>query len=67
MISMRNKGTKNATRCAAEAPEILVITMRSNGNSKIIGAARAPILSSWPAAAGVGGFRGSGAGRDWRE
>jgi hypothetical protein len=45
MISMRNKGTKNSTRCPVEIGEIRVKTMKSNGNSKIIGAARAPMAA----------------------
>ena len=44
-ISMRYRGTKNATRCQAGICVIRVMTMKSNGNSKIIGAARAPMAA----------------------
>ncbi|HEY2523151.1 MAG TPA: hypothetical protein VGJ19_23770 [Streptosporangiaceae bacterium] len=44
-ISVRYRGTKNATSCAADACLILVMTMKSNGNSKTIGAARAPMAA----------------------
>jgi hypothetical protein len=44
-ISVRYRGTKNATRCPAGACVIRVMTMKSNGNSKIIGAARAPMAA----------------------
>ncbi len=43
--SMRYRGTKNATRCVPETCVILVMTMKSNGDSKIIGAARAPMAA----------------------
>jgi hypothetical protein len=48
VISMRNKGAKNKTRYKAGSGirgKVLAMTMRSNGNSKIIGAARAPMAA----------------------
>ena len=48
VISTRNRGTKNSARYRAGSGwsgAVLAITMRSNGSSKIIGAASAPMMA----------------------